>query len=235
MSDIYYRSSRIKILIYQSAQDASAMLSSLLKNYGYTIIESTADTVEKLIMMKDYDMCIFDMKDGISDLSIIEFFKSQKIGIPCMIVSDNKNKQTIARAFDLGIDDYIARPYSIEELVRRIEAVARRLVRHTCGTTYNIGRYKLETSTGQLYLDGVEFKKLRDKSMTFLAILCENKGEFVYSDSLLIKIWGESTFYTRRCVYTLVKVLRKTLIHDPSIQIVGVRKQGESGYILKES
>ena len=147
--------------------------------------------------------------------------------IPIIFLTAKTLKEDILEGFKIGADDYITKPFSMEELVFRIEAVLRRV----CGkkskesTMYRIGRFQFDTQK-QLLTMGDQQTKLTTKESELLSLLCAHANEILQRDFALKTIWIDDNYFNARSMDVYITKLRKHLKADDSIEIINIHGKG---------
>ena len=132
------------------------------------------------------------------------------------------------KGFRSGADDYLTKPFSMEELVYRIEAILRRSVKRESETkqaSYQIGGFTFDT-TKQLLVLGDHIIKLTTKESELLELLCRHKNEVLERNYALKAIWIDDNYFNARSMDVYITKLRKYLKSDPSIEILNIHGKG---------
>lgn len=224
-----------RILVYQD-EDCSIM-TDYLQFYGFDVITSTEEDIIPKIKSCNYDLCIFShYKANLpGDLRLLTALRKVDNKAPVILVSDQSRYEYILDAFDAGVDDYVIRPYNLEELIRRIKAVLRR-----CGVkvraielTYQIGKYVFNTENNTLVINGVE-TKLTSKESKTLALLCAYQNELLPRKVLMQHVWTDDNYFNKRSLDVHMCNLRNYLKMDKRISIETRRGIGYSLVIEEE-
>ena len=174
-----------------------------------------------------YDLCIFDVmmpkKDG---FTLAKEVRMANVEVPIIFLTARNVKEDILQGFKIGADDYLTKPFSMEELTRRIEAILRR----TSGEspvldTYKLGRFKFDTQKQQL-IDGESVIKLTTKESELLKLLCSNANKVLERNVALKTIWVDDNYFNARSMDVYITKLRKHLKDDPSVEIINVHGKG---------
>ena len=139
----------------------------------------------------------------------------------------NKYDICVLDGFKIGADDYITKPFSMEELVFRIEAILRRVrgKKNKESTLYNIGHFVFDTQK-QLLTIGEKQTKLTTKENELLALLCAHANELLQRDFALKTIWIDDNYFNARSMDVYITKLRKHLKDDPQIEIINIHGKG---------
>ena len=224
-----------RILIYQD-EDCS-VLTDYLTFCGFSVISTSDENVMKKLREGNYDLCILShLKKTIpGDLKLLDHIRKLDKRMPVIFVSDLFDYSYIIEAFNSGVDDYIVRPYNIEELVCRVKALLRR-----CGVkirsiepTYKIGDYIFDNKSKLLILGSVKIKLAIKESKT-LALLCAYKNELLPKDTLLHGIWKDDNYFNKRSLDVHMCHLRSYLKLDKRISLDTVRGLGYTLTIKEE-
>lgn len=224
-----------RILVYQD-EDCSVM-TDYLQFYGFEVITSTEADILHKIKEKNYDLCILGhYKTSLpGDLRLLKTLRKTDRKTPVIMVSDQSRYEFIIDAFDAEADDYIIRPYNLEELIRRIKAILRR-----CGVkvraielSYKIGNYTFDTEKNTLSINGVE-TKLTNKESKTLSLLCAYKNEILPKKILIQQVWTDDNYFNKRSLDVHMCLLRNYLKMDKRIVIETKRGIGYSLVVNEE-
>lgn len=175
-----------------------------------------------------YDICILDImmpvKDGFTLAKEIRMINSD---IPIIFLTAKSMKEDVIEGFRIGADDYITKPFSMEELIFRIEAILRRTKSDGTDkqTVFKLGNYTFDSSR-QLLIRGTEERKLTTKESELLRLLCLNKNRILERNFALKSIWIDDTYFNARSMDVYITKLRKYLKDDPEIQIMNIHGKG---------
>lgn len=218
-----------RILVYQD-EDCTVMV-DYLKFTGFDIITTSEDNVIEKLRAQNYDLCILgDFGSNIpSNLKLLHFLRNINKKMPVIFISDLYDCHHVIEAFNSGADDYVIRPYNLEELVCRINALLRRcgIKARSIKKIYNIGNYVFNTEYNILTIDSTEIK-LTAKETKLLALLCAYENELLSKDLLLGDIWKNNSYFEKRSLDVHVCRLRKYLESDKRISINTYRGLGYS-------
>jgi len=178
-------------------------------------------------MNKKYDVCIFDVmmpkKDGFTLAKEIRMVNTE---VPIIFLTAKSMKEDIFQGFKIGADDYIAKPFSMEELLFRIEAILRRTKGSLANQeVFQLGRYKFDTQKQQL-IDDEKVVKLTTKESELLKLLCNNANKVLERNFALKTIWVDDNYFNARSMDVYITKLRKHLKDEPNVEIINVHGKG---------
>jgi DNA-binding response OmpR family regulator len=203
------------------------------KNYETDLYYNGEDAL-KAFLRKQYDLCILDVmlprKDG---FDVAKSIKSVNASVPVIFLTAKVMKEDVLKGFKLGADDYITKPFDMEELIYRIEAVMRRT-----GTepqeenqVFEIGSLLFDSQSQTIFLNDSDKSsvKLTSKESELLKLMCLYKNSIMRRDFALKIIWNSDNYFNARSMDVYITKLRKILQADDRIKIIN--KHGE-GYKL---
>ncbi len=219
----------IRILLAEDDESLGSLLNEYLqaKNYQsdwHLNGESAFNAFEK----NHYDLCILDVmmprKDGFTLASEIRILDS---GMPVIFLTAKSMKEDVLEGFRIGADDYITKPFSMEELVYRIEAILRRTkgLNDPGNNIYELGKYQFDTRKQFLKM-GDQVQKLTTKETELLRLLANNRNRILERNFALKAIWMDDNYYNARSMDVYITKLRKYLRDDPDVQIINVHGKG---------
>ena len=219
----------MRILVVEDEQDLNRILAKTLKAEGYSV-DSCFDGVEALDYLEgaEYDAVVLDVmmpkKDG---FTLAQEIRQANADIPIIFLTAKTLKEDILEGFKIGADDYITKPFSMEELVLRVEAILRRVrgKKNKESTLYHIGKFTFDTQK-QLLSAGEKQTKLTTKENELLALLCSHANEILQRDFALKTIWIDDNYFNARSMDVYITKLRKHLKDDPQIEIINIHGKG---------
>lgn len=223
-----------RVLVYQD--EGCRVLVEYLIFCGFKVVEATEENVLAKIQEGKYDICIIDRLNAYikDNFKLLRAQREVDRSKPVIFLSNISDYSYIIEAFKLGTDDYVIRPYNLEELVYRIKALLKRsgIKSRKIEATYEIGNYIFNTKLKRLELKGIEIK-LTIIENKILALLCAYQNELLTKEILMRDIWGDDNFYNRRSLDVHVCRLRNHLKQDSNIKIETVRGLGYSLTVYK--
>jgi DNA-binding response OmpR family regulator len=176
-----------------------------------------------------YDICILDvMMPKMDGFTLAREIKKINSAMPFIFLTAKSLKEDVLEGFSIGADDYITKPFSMEELMFRIKAILRRVSTNNSSDTnetYQIGEYIFD-SQKQLLEHGKKQLKLTTKESELLKLLCNNKNNVLERNFALKTIWQEDSYFNARSMDVYITKLRKYLKEDTSIQILNIHGKG---------
>jgi two-component system, OmpR family, response regulator len=182
----------------------------------------------KAFQKTKYDLCVLDVmmpkKDG---FTLAQDIRAINAETPIIFLTAKNLKEDILNGFKIGADDYITKPFSMEELLFRIEAIIRRVKGKKSKevSTYQIGKYNFDTQKQLLMLDDQQ-TKLTTKECELLTLLCAHKNQILERNYTLMTIWEENTYFNARSMDVYITKLRKHLKDDETVQIMNIHGKG---------
>ncbi len=218
-----------KILLVEDDMNLGFVVKDNLEVAGYdvTLCQDGALGWHAFEKVK-FDICVLDVmlpkKDGFTLAKEIRQVNQQ---VPILFLTAKAMKEDRINGFTLGGDDYITKPFSIEELLLRIEVFVKRsqgnLTNKQPNTT--IGIYNFDFSNLSLTND-TEVKILTMREAELLKLLCEQQGKIIPREEILKKIWGDDDYFLGRSLDVFISKLRKYLKEDPNIAITNYHGVG---------
>ena len=205
------------------------LLREYLQANGYTAeLCPDGQAGYKAFLKSKFDICVLDVmmpkKDG---FTLAKEIRAANAEIPIIFLTAKQLKEDILEGFKLGADDYITKPFSMEELVMRVEAILRRVrgKKSKEATLYNIGKFTFDTQK-QLLIIGDKQTKLTTKENELLALLCSHANEILQRDFALKTIWIDDNYFNARSMDVYITKLRKHLKDDDQIEIINIHGKG---------
>lgn len=221
---------KIKILLVEDDTSLGFVISDQLKSDGYQVTLCT-DGAEgfKRFNEEKFHLCIFDVmmpkKDGFSLARDIRKINTE---IPILFLTAKSMTEDKVEGFKAGGDDYLTKPFSVEELQLRVAALLKRvniIVDKEDDSILLIGEYAFDTVNFTLKHSSFE-KTLTKKEAQILKILMKFKNQVVAREVVLNGVWGQDDYFVGRSLDVFITKLRKYLKEDESIQILNIHGIG---------
>ena len=219
----------LKILLCEDDENLGMLLREYLQAKGYeAVLCPDGEAGYREFQKTKFDICVLDVmmpkKDG---FSLAQDIRQQNAELPIIFLTAKTLKEDIREGVKIGADDYITKPFSMEELVMRIEAILRRVKGKKTreNTIYHIGRFTFDTQK-QLLSIGDKQTKLTTKENELLALLCAHANEILQRDYALKTIWIDDNYFNARSMDVYITKLRKHLKDDDQIEIINIHGRG---------
>ncbi len=220
---------KTRILLCEDDENLGMLLREYLQAKGYeTDLMVDGEAGYKAFVKEKYDLCVFDVmmpkKDG---FTLAQEIRQIDAEVPILFLTAKTLKEDILEGFRIGADDYMTKPFSMEELLLRIEAILRRVKGKKVKeeTTYQMGRFLFDTQKQQLSIDD-KVIKLTTKESELLAMLCNHANDVLERNHALRTIWDEDNYFNARSMDVYITKLRKILKEDPEVEIMNVHGKG---------
>ncbi|MBP9994382.1 MAG: response regulator transcription factor [bacterium] len=221
-------SKSIRILVVEDDKNLGILLKSFLAARNFSsVLCYDVDTAKGLFENEFFDMIITDiMLPGVNGYEFVKFVRSVDNEIPVVFLSGKSLQTDVIYGFELGADDYVTKPFNMEELMLRVEAIVKRAgIGKKSQNSFKIGTYFLDTKKHCLLREGKEYK-LTTKELDLLHLLCENMGQVVARPVALKIVWNEDNYFSARNMDVYVGRLRNILCDDPNVNIENVHGVG---------
>ncbi len=223
-----------KILLVEDDPNLGLLLQDYLQLKGKFDVVLCTDGEEglKAFTKQTFDLCILDVmmpkKDG---FTLGKDIRKTNAQVPIIFATAKTMLEDKSAAYDLGGDDYITKPFRIEELLLRINAMFKR-VANKAGTTneavetqFSVGKYNFDYTT-QIITSDDQQQKLSTKEAELLRLLCLKKNTVLTREEALLSIWHDDNYFNGRSMDVFLSKLRKYLREDPSVEIINVHGKG---------
>jgi DNA-binding response OmpR family regulator len=209
-------------------------LGQLLRNYLHmknfeTVLSVNGSDALAAFSREPFDICILDiMMPEMDGITLAGEIRKINPAIPVIFLTAKNQKEDVIEGFKTGADDYITKPFSMEELLYRIEAILRRAAEppgHSKQEIYSIGQYRFD-SLKQLLNYGDETMKLTTKESELLELLCRHRNEVLERNFALKTIWIDDNYFNARSMDVYITKLRKYLKKDPGVKILNIHGKG---------
>ena len=219
------------ILLLEDDSNLGVVIQENLEMRGYSVtLRPDGEEGMAVFAGGKFDLCLVDImmpkKDG---FTFAREIRKQGSEVPIIFLTARSLKKDRITGFEIGADDYITKPFSMEELLLRIKAVLRR---SSSGggndepeTIYSIGGFTVDVSNQLLIYDGKK-QKLTTKESDLLRLLCAHKNTMLPRDAALKEVWGSDNYFASRSMDVYISRLRAYLKKDKRIEIVTIHGKG---------
>jgi DNA-binding response OmpR family regulator len=219
---------KIKILLAEDDENLGNLLREYLKarNYDAELV-TNGEKALKSLEHNQYDICVLDIMMPIMDgFTVARELRKYNKELPIIFLTAKSLKEDVLEGFSIGADDYLTKPFNIEELIFRIEAILKRTKNvDKDQKIYQVGSYTFDSEKQTLTLDD-KVQKLTTKESDLLKLLCMNQNSVLERNFALKSIWIDDNYYNARSMDVYVTKLRKYLKDDPGIQILNIHGKG---------
>ncbi len=219
----------IKVLLVEDDSNLGSITSDYLKAKGFNCTwEINGELGYREFVKNQYDIVILDVmmpiKDGFSTAKDIRGIDKK---VPIIFLTAKSMKEDTLKGFEIGADDYITKPFNMEELTARISAILKRVSSETEFHFDDIKIGKLTFNPKMQILSKDDFSvSLTTKESDLLILLYKNKNDILERDHALKAIWGDDNYFNGRSMDVYIAKLRKYLKHDEQIKIINVHGRG---------
>jgi len=221
--------SKIKILYVEDEPFLGRIVKESLESRDFEVVMVSDGNQAHVAFEKNKpDICVLDImlpsKDG---YSIAKDIRKVSPGTPIIFVTAKNQTEDVLKGFEVGGNDYLRKPFSMEELIVRVTNLLQLTQKSTKSTSDNIvlGKYEFNSMRYELKL-GTAVRKLSHREATLLQVLSENINATVQRKDILMKLWGDDSFFNSRNLDVYVTKLRDYLKDDPSIEIITIKGVG---------
>lgn len=220
-----------KILLVEDDPNLGFVMKDNLQMKGYDVtLCNDGEAGEKTFFQHPFDLCILDVmmpkKDG---FMVAQTIRQKNQHVPILFVTAKTLLEDKISGFTAGGDDYITKPFSVEELCLRIEVFLRRsngAVKIDEGANeFVVGQFQFNSQNLTLSREG-ETKTLTQKESDVLRLLCQNQDRVLKREEILNAVWGDDDYFLGRSMDVFISKLRKYLKEDPRVQIVNYHGVG---------
>lgn len=220
-------SAKAKILLAEDEEALGTIIQESLETRGFEVIY-TKDGIEAKEQYNLYrpDILVLDVmmpkKDG---FTLVQEIRKIDQMIPIIFLTAKSRTEDVVEGFGYGANDYLKKPFSMEELIVRIESLLRTNDSKRSTGPIQIGQYSFDPLLQKLTLEKDE-QILTHRESELLLALCQNQNELTDRKEILKTLWGNDDFFNARSMDVFISKLRKRLARDPNIQIINVRGYG---------
>lgn len=221
---------QIRILLAEDDLNLGSLLKTFLmsKNFKVELAQNGKIAFERFTK-ESFDFCIFDVMmpemDGFTLAAEVRQIDKQ---VPIIFLTAKSLQEDKLEGFDIGADDYLTKPFSMEELLARVNAIMKRSNTNTSTTEIKdvfVGSIRYEADLRILHLPEGP-KKLTTKENQLLQLLVKNKNEILDRNATLRAVWGDDNYFNGRSMDVYIAKLRKALKADENIEIMNVHGKG---------
>ena len=222
--------SKIKILYVEDELFLGKIVKESLESRDFEVfMESDGAKATNFFKKTLPDICVLDImlpnKDG---FKIADEIRALDEEVPIIFLTAKTQTEDVVKGFSLGGNDYIRKPFSMEELIVRIQNLLKNKQdgsQKITGGTATIGKYTFQLNR-QLLCNGKEERKLSYRESELLKVLYENRSAIIDRKDILNLLWGNDSFFNSRNLDVYITKLRSYLKEDPSLEIITIKGVG---------
>jgi two-component system OmpR family response regulator len=222
-------SKKISVLLAEDDENLGQLLFTYLQNKGFQVILTRNGKAAYERFTKDsFDFCVFDvMMPEMDGFTLAKEIREVDKKVPILFLTAKAMKEDKLHGFDVGADDYLTKPFSMEELLARMNVILKRVMPEQIDVNSQmyIGKIKYEPELRILHvIDGA--KKLTTKENDLLLLLVKNQNEILDRQATLRAVWGDDNYFNGRSMDVYIAKLRKLLKEDQNIEIMNIHGKG---------
>lgn len=220
----------VKILLAEDDVNLGKVLTTYLEAKGYSVKHANnGEMAYDMFCTNDFDICLIDvmmpLKDGFTLTKEIRKLDSH---VPIIFLTAKSFQEDMIEGLNLGGDDYITKPFSMEVLLARLQALLRRTTQENeklDSAVYQLGNTVFDVNRQSLTFNGKE-TRLTTREAELLSMLIMKRNDVLEREYALKKIWGDDSYYNARSMDVYITKLRKYFKDDPIVQIINVHGIG---------
>lgn len=219
--------SKIKLLLAEDEPALGQIIKESLETRDFEVTHCLdGESAFKIFKKKIPDILVIDVmmpvKDGFTVVKEIRTFNKE---VPIIFLTSKSQATDVVQGFESGANDYLKKPFSIEELIARINNLVSRSITQKTLEVVTIGKFSLNLPKQELSLHN-DIVRLTHREAHLLYNLARHKNDVLDRSLILKKLWGDDDFFSARSMDVFITKLRKKLKEDPNVSIVNVRGYG---------
>ncbi len=217
-----------KILLAEDEEMLGGIVRDTLEAHGFEVaLASDGKIALSLFQSFSPDLIILDvMMPERSGYEVAEIIRKTDKLVPIIFLTAKSQTVDVLKGFSIGANDYVKKPFSLEELVARVQVLLRNAISvDSPGLVYSIGRFTFDVQRQMLTLD-VDKQELSFKEAQLLTILAASINQVVEKNDVLFKLWGDNSIYNSRNMDVVITRIRQHLKGDDKVKIINIRGIG---------
>lgn len=220
---------KAKVLLAEDDLALGFVIKDNLQDNGYEVTHCPdGETAWQQFQKKEFDICLLDVNMPVRDgFSLAKKIRQQSDVVPVIFLTAKSLQEDKLKGFQTGADDYITKPFSIEELIMRMDVFLRRTRKLQADTKdeYQIGKLRFVFNELKLYVDQ-EVTTLTQRESDLLRFLAQHMNKILKREEVLVNVWGKDDYFLGRSMDVFITKLRKHLKADPNILLETIHGVG---------
>lgn len=219
-----------RLLLLEDELPLARIVRESLERQGYHVHHAANGVLGLAAFQRDaFDLCIVDVMlpqlDGFAFVAEVRRTNQQ---VPILFLTAKSQPADVVQGFGVGGNDYLRKPFSLEELAVRLRELLRRApaAAPELPATIALGRYHFIPLKQELWLDNTLAVKLSHRESELLRLLASRRPHPLARQATLLQLWGDDSFFHARSMDVFISRLRKHLRHDPNLAILNIRGVG---------
>ena len=218
----------IKVLLVEDEQTLAMIIKDTMESQGFDIsIAYNGEQGLQMFFKQKPDIVVADvMMPCMDGFEMVRRIRRVDKSTPILFLTARSGVSDVVAGFELGANDYLKKPFGMQELIIRIKALLNKaFVQKEQTNIFELGNYLFHAISQQLTYAGIS-QELSHRESEILRRLCEHRNEVVSTQSILLELWGDDSFFNSRSLHVFITKLRHKLSKDERIRIVNVRGIG---------
>jgi DNA-binding response OmpR family regulator len=217
-----------KVLLLEDELQLAKIVTETLRSRGFTVTHVVNGVLGmEAIRKNQFDICIVDVMMPFMDgFTFVEGVRKTDKQVPVLFLTAKSQTDDVIKGYEAGGNDYLKKPFSLEELILRLNELLRRKASIRSAVSEIIGQYTFYITKQELWFNGRLSGKLSHRENELLTLLIQNKNQVLDRKAVLLKLWGDDNFFNTRTMDVFITKLRKHLQQDPSVEIINMRGVG---------
>jgi DNA-binding response OmpR family regulator len=220
---------KARVLLAEDDASLGFVIKDNLQEEGYEVVLCTdGDMALQQFQQKEFDICLLDVmmpnKDG---FTVAKKIRQKTDWLPILFITAKSMEEDKIKGFTTGADDYITKPFSMKELLMRMEVFLRRSKKLQADTNkdYQLGKLRFSYGDLKLYTNG-EVANLTQREADLLRFFCEHTNQILRREEVLLNVWGKDDYFLGRSMDVFIAKLRKHFKADPTIVLETIHGVG---------
>ena len=223
------RNMKTKLLLVEDEASLAMIIRDVLEKEDFQVqCALTGNEGLKLFYEFKPDIVVTDiMMPQLDGLSMTEIIRQNDKSTPILFLSAKSKTEDVVQGFETGGNDYLKKPFGMEELIIRIKGLLNRNLKEKKSeeTVFKIGQYTFDFIHQTLLCSNCK-EDLSHREAEILLRLCKNQNNILDNKSVLLELWGDDDFFNTRSLHVFIVKLRKKLSKDPNLKIINIRGIG---------